>query len=137
MFLKGCFSFMYLFFFYQGFLSQTLTTHRTYSRGTRKEVDYLFIPLYHFNPLQGHSDFYFVTLHVRWLSHIFNHTAAWIYLAACYLMRFTIWLIDDVIQGFCYTTAIQYYLTLHWKLNHTCCIDYHPCITSKPTNQVC
>ena len=80
---------------------------------------------------------------MRWLSHIFNHTDAWIYLAACYLMRFllsywiNIWLID-VIQGFCYNTAIQYYLTLETEsyLLHcilvlqanqlTKCASHHP-----------
>ena len=35
------------FSFYQGFLSRTLTTHRTAGEGRRP----LFIPLYHFHPL--------------------------------------------------------------------------------------
>ena len=35
------------FFFYQGFVSQTLTTHRTAGEGRGRS----FIPLYHFHPL--------------------------------------------------------------------------------------
>ena len=47
------------------------------------------------------------TLHVRWLSHIFNCNAC-IYQAAT-----------------------------RWDLPPWTRIDYHPCITSEPTNQVC
>ena len=36
-------------FFYQGFLSRTLTTHRTAGEGRGP----LFIPLYHFHPLKN------------------------------------------------------------------------------------
>ena len=72
-------------------------------------------------PTHEYSDIYFATLHVRWLSHIFNRTAC-IYQAATRWdlppYRITIWLIDDVmlifvcllvdfIQGSCYS-----YLTL-------------------------
>ena len=96
------------FFFYHGFLSRTLTTYRTAG------------PL---PPTHEHSDIYFATLHVRWLSHISNRTAC-IYQAATRWdlppYWITIWLIDyvmltfvcllvDLIQGFCYS-----YLT-HWK----------------------
>ena len=38
---------LHLFFFYQGFLSRTLTTHRTAGEGRGPS----FIPLYHFHPL--------------------------------------------------------------------------------------
>ena len=76
----------------------------------------LTLPLVH-----EHSDIYFATLHMRWLSRISNCTAC-IYQAATRWdlppYRITIWLIDDVmlifvcllvdlIQGFCYS-----YLTL-------------------------
>ena len=49
----------------------------------------------------------FVTLHVRWLSHIFNRTVC-IYQAATRWdlppYRITIWLIDDVTLSFCLFT---------------------------------
>ena len=56
--------------------------------------------------------------------------------------RITIWLIDDVkfvlvfllddlILGFCYSNLH----TGNWWIRAR--IDYHPCITSEPTNQVC
>ena len=60
----------FFFFFYQDFLSQTLTTHRTAGEGR--------------GPFLFHSTtstrsrtfrYLFATLHVRWLSHIFNRTA--------------------------------------------------------------
>ena len=47
--------FMYIHLFYQGFLSQTLTIHRTAGEGRRSS----FIPLYHFHPLL------FATLYLR------------------------------------------------------------------------
>ena len=87
----------------------------------------------------------FATLHVRWLSHIFNRYAC---LPDCYSIRFTTlsnyhltdWLIDDalfvclldeLILGFCY---IDFETGNRWIWTR---INYHLCITSKPTNQVC
>ena len=62
----------FLCFFYQGFLSQTLTIHRTASEGRVPP----FIPLYHFHPLTNIKKFiYNIYLHVRWLSRIFNRNA--------------------------------------------------------------
>ena len=87
----------------------------------------------------------FATLHVRWLSHIFNRTAC-IYQTAtrCDLppYRTTIWLIDDVklvfvcllkdlMLGLCYSNL---FTGNRWTRAR---IDYHPCITSEPTNQMC
>ena len=70
-----------------------------------------FIPLYHFHPLRH----LFATLHVRWLSHIFNRNAC-VYQTATWWVfpphRITIWVIDDamfvclldeLILGFCYS----------------------------------
>ena len=109
--------FWYLFSFYQGFLSRTLTTHRTVAEG-RGDHLYSTLP---FPPAHAHSDIYFSTLHVRRLSHISNRTAC-IYQADTRWdltpYQITIWLIDDVmlifvcllvdfIQGSCYS-----YLTL-------------------------
>ena len=58
----------------------------------------------------------FATLHVRWLSHIFNHTAS-IYQTTYYSMWFT--------------TLSNYHLIDWWREVS------HPCITSEPTNQMC
>ena len=43
----------FVFFFYQDFLSQTLTTHRTAGEGRGPS----FIPLYHFHPLTNIQTF--------------------------------------------------------------------------------
>ena len=44
---------IFFFFFYQGFISQTLTTHRTAGEGRGPS----FIPLYHFHPLTNIQTF--------------------------------------------------------------------------------
>ena len=59
--------FLTLFFFYQGFLSQTLTIPWTAWDRWRPAF-----PLYHFRSLTNiHS---LTNLHVRWLASVFNHT---------------------------------------------------------------
>ena len=87
----------------------------------------------------------FATLHVRWLSNIFNctaciyQTATWWELPPYWI---TTWLIDDVkvvfvclhddlILGFCYSNLDTGYRWTRARIN------YHPCITREPTNQVC
>ena len=87
----------------------------------------------------------FATLQVRWLLHIFNCTAC-IYQTATRwdlpLYRITIRLTDDVklvfvcllndlILGFCYSNLDT---GNRWTQTP---IDYHPCITSELTKQVC
>ena len=87
----------------------------------------------------------FTTLLVRWLSHIFNRSAC-IYQTATWWdlssYRITICLIDDVklvfvcllndlILGFCYRNIDS------WNQWTGTRIDYCPCITNQPTNQVC
>ena len=59
-----------IFFFYQGFLSRTLTTHRTAGEGRGPF-------LFHSTTSTRSWTFrhLFATLHVRWLSHIFNRNA--------------------------------------------------------------
>ena len=86
----------------------------------------------------------FAALHVRWLSHIFNRNAC-IYQTSTrwYLPSYqiTIWLIDDVILIFVYMLVdlILGFVTAIWdeKPVDSNSHDYHPCITSKRTNQVC
>ena len=80
----------------------------------------------------------FATLNVRWLSHIFNcnaciyQTGTWWDLPPYWI---TIWLIDDVMLIFAclLIDLILGFAAAIWLSS----INYHPCITSKPTNQVC
>ena len=88
------------------------------SRGKKGTIFYFTLPR---PPAHEHSDFYFATLHVRWLSHISNRTACIYQAATRWNLQpypITIWLIDDLmlifvcllvdlIRGFCYS-----YLTL-------------------------
>ena len=122
--------------FYQGFLSQTLTIHRTAG-------DHL---LFHPTTSTRSRTFrhLFATLHVRWLSHIFNRTACIYQTATRWDLPpywITILLIDDVTLSFCLRDDLilafllqQFETGNRWIRTR---IDYHPCITSAPTNQVC
>ena len=101
--------------------------------------------LFHFSTSTRSRTFrhLFATLHVRWLSRIFNRNVCnyQIY----HLMELPFdwlidWLIDDamfvclldeLILGFCYS---DFDIGNRWIWTR---IDYHPCITSAPTNQVC
>ena len=88
----------------------------------------------------------FATLYVRWLSHIFNRIVC-IYQAATRWdlppYRITIWLTNDVTLSFClftwwfdssFSLLRQSETGNRWIWTR---IDYHSCITSEPTNQVC
>ena len=128
-------------FFYQGLLSQTLTVHRTAGKGRDHR-------LFH-STTSTHSwtlRHLFATLHVRWLSRIFNRNA-------CVYQTATRWdlsiyhfielpfewfiddalfvcLLDELILGY---LLQQFGMRNRWILTR---IDYHPCITSELTNQV-
>ena len=88
---------------------------------------------------------HFATLHVRWLSHIFYHTTCIYQTATRWDLqpyRTTIWLIDDVTVVFvCLRdNLILAFLIQQFEIGNQwvqTCIDYQPCITSEPTNQVC
>ena len=86
----------------------------------------------------------FATLHLRWLSHIFNCTACIYQTATRWDLPpypITIWLID----WWCRVCLFTWWFDSRFLLKQFnkgsrriwTCIDYHPCITSKPTNQVC
>ena len=88
----------------------------------------------------------FPFLLVRWLSHIFNRISCIYQTASRWDLppyQITIWLIDDVTLSFCLFTwwfdssffLLQQSETRDRSIRTR--IDYHPCITSKPTNQVC
>ena len=86
------------FFFYQDFLSRTLTTHRI----TRKGGDHLLFLSTTSTRLRTFRHLV-ATLHVRWISHIFNRTACIYHVATRWdlpLYRITIWLINDVMLIF-------------------------------------
>ena len=87
------YNFMHFLFFYQGFLSQTLTIHRT-QQG--KEGDHLlFLSTTSTRPQTLRH--LFATLHVRWLSRIFNRNACVYQIATRWDLppyRITIWLIN-------------------------------------------
>ena len=85
----------------------------------------------------------FSTLHVRWLSRIFNRSACVYQTATRWDLppyRTTVWLIDwgsnvclldELILGFYYS---DFDMGNWWIWTH---IGYHPWITSESTNQVC
>ena len=106
-----------IFFLYQGFLSQTLTTHRT--AGERRGPS--FIPLHSTISIRPQTlRHLFASLHVRWLSHIFNRNAC-VYQTATWWdlppYRITIWLIDDVTLSFCLFTwwfDSSFFVTAIW-----------------------
>ena len=95
--------FFLVYFFYQGFFF-TDTDDPQDSR--EREGNHL---LFHSttstrSQIFGHL---FATLHVRWLSHIFNHIACIYQTATRWDLppyRITIWLIDDVTLSFCLFT---------------------------------
>ena len=89
----------------------------------------------------------FATLYLRWLSHILNSNAC-IYQTATRwdlpLYRIAIWMINDVMLiFFCLLVdLILGFVTAIWLFDMRnrwtrTLVDYHPCITSEPTNQVC
>ena len=132
--------FFFLFvFFYQGFLSQTLTIHRTAVEGRGPS----FIPLYHLHQLTKLRHL-FATLHARWLSRIFNCNAMLTRLLLNEIYHLIglpfDWLVDDgmftclldkLFLGF---LLQRFDMANRWIWTR---IDYHPCIKSEPTNQVC
>ena len=102
-----------------------------------------FIPLCHYhNHFHARSRtfrYLFSTLHVRWLSHIFNRTtciyqtATWRDLPPYWI---TIWLIDDVKLVCLRDDLILAFLLQQFEMRHRWIrtrIDYHPCITSELT----
>ena len=87
-----------IFFFYQGFLSWTLTTHSTAGEGRAPS----FIPLYHFRPLTNIQTF--ICNFVREMTITYH-----LYLPDCHSMRFT--------------TFLNYHLTDDVMLIFVCLLD--------------
>ena len=132
--------FTIMFFFLSGFSSQILTIHRT---GQGKRGDYL---LFHSttSTRSRTSRHLFATLHVKWLSRIFNRKA-------CVWQTATRWdlppyrITISVIEWWCNACLFTWWIDTRFLLQRfeignrwiSTRIDYHPCITSEPTNQVC
>ena len=135
----GSFNFIiFFFFFYQGFLSQTLTIDRT----AREGRDHLLFHSTTSTRLRTLKHL-FATLHLRWLSRIFNRNACVYQTATQWALppnRITIWLIDCWCNACLFTWWIDSRFLLQrfdmgnrWIWTR---IDYHPCITSEQTDQV-
>ena len=126
----------FCYFFYQGFLSETLTIHRTAREGRGPS----FIPLYHFHPLTNIQTFILKLCTIF----IFNRNACVYQTATRWDLppyRITIWLID-LWCNICLFTwwfdskfLLQQFDLGNWWIWTR--INYHPCIKSEPTNQVC
>ena len=133
-----------MFFLYQGFLFR----HWRFTGQQRKGGGHL---LFHSTTSTRSRTLrhLFATLHVRWLSPFFNRNASvyesvtrWNDLPP---YRVTIWLIDWLIDwwyNICLSTwlidskfLLQRFDMGNWWIWTR--IDYHICITSEPTNQVC
>ena len=131
-------------FFYQGFFSQILMIHRTAGKGRGSS----FVPLYHFHPLTNIAMFIYnfvceMTLHVRWLSRIFNRHACVYQTANRWDLppyQVTILLTD----WWCNVCLFNWWIHTRFLLQRFDIgnqsiwtrMDYHSCITSEPTNQM-
>ena len=92
-------NFVKIVFFYQGFLSQTLTIHRTVGEETGP---FLFISSTSTRS-RTFRNFFLATLHVSWLLRIFNCTTCIYQIATRWdlpLYWITIWLIYDILLNF-------------------------------------
>ena len=89
----------------------------------------------------------FGTLHVRWLSRIFNRNVCVYQTATRWDLppyQITIWLIDWLIDWWCNVCLFTWWIDSKFLLQLFdrgnrwiwTRIDYHSCITSEPTNQV-
>ena len=128
-----------VFFFYQSFLHR----HWRFTRQQGKGGDHL---LFHSTTSTSSRTLrhLFATLHVRWLSRIFNRNACVYQTATRWDLppyRITIWVIDWWFNVCLFTWWIDTrFLLQQFDIGNRWIgtpIDYHPCITSYPTNQVC
>ena len=136
---KGSFTTTLPFFFYQGFPSQILTTHRIAGEGRGPS----FIPLYHFHLLMNIQTFICNFAYEMTTTYFKLHR---LHLPDCYSKRFTvlldtIWLIAVMLVFVCLRNDLILAFLIQksekgnrWTQTR---INYHPCITSEMTNQVC
>ena len=125
--------YLYFFFLYQGFLHR----HWRFTEQQGKGGDHL---LFHSTTSTRSRTLrhLFATLHVRWLSHIFNHNACVYQTATQWDLppyRITIW----VIEWWCNICLFIWWIDTRFLLQRFdignrwiwTCIDYHPLITSE------
>ena len=124
------------FFFYQGFLHR----HRRFTGQQRKGGDHLLF-LFTTSTCSRTLRNLFATLHVRWLSHIFNCNAC-VYQTATRWDLPPYWITIWVIDWWCNVCLFTWWINIRFSLQRFDIgnqwiwtrIVYHPCITSEPTN---
>ena len=130
-------------FSYQSFLSPRLATHRTAREGRRS----YFIPLYHFHPLTIIQIFICNFTPEMTIAYIQSHH---FYLPDCYWMKFTTLSDYHLIDWWCDVSSLLFACLFTWWFDSSffvvaiwngnrwtlTLIDYHTCITSRPTDQV-
>ena len=133
---------MLLFFFYRGFFSRTLTAHRTAAEKRGPS----FIPLYYFHPLTNIQTF--ICNFAREMTMTYFQWKR-LYLPDCYSMRFSTtlsnyyfieWWCNLDFRLFACWFDFRFFDLQLFHLRNRCTrtrIDYHPCNTSEPPNQVC
>ena len=125
----------------KSFLSQTLTIHRTAGEGKEGTIVYSTLQL---PPAHGHWKIYlqlcmwddyhvfliatldFTRLLLDEIYHLIELLFDWLIDDAMFVC-----LLNELILGFCYS---NFDIGSRWTWTR---IDYHPCNSSEPTNQVC
>ena len=127
------------FFFSIRVFSQALTIHRTAGEVIGKS----FIPLYQFRPLTNIETF-ICNFACEMTTRTFNRNACVYQTAIRWDLppyRITIWVTDWWCNVCLFTWWIETrFLLERFNIGNRwiwTCIDYHSCITSEPTNQVC
>ena len=129
----------FFFFFFSIWVFFTDTDDSQDSREREETIFYSSLPL----PPRTLRNL-FATLHLRWLSRIFNRNACVFQTATRWDLppyRITIWVVDWGCNVCLFTWWIDIRFLLQWlDIGNPWIwtrIVYHPCITCKPTNQVC
>ena len=126
-------------FFLSGFSSLTLTIHRTSGKG-RDHLLFHSITSIRLRTLRHLP----ATLHVRWLSCLFNRNAC-VYQADTQWDLPHYWITIWVIDWWCNVCLFTWWIDTRFLLQRFDIgsrwiwtrIDYHPCSTGEPTNQAC
>ena len=85
---------------------------------------------------RGYFRYLFATLHVRWRTHIFNRNASIYRLIELLFNWLMMWCCLSFVCLLIWFWVLLQLLDVRNRWISTR-VDYHPCITSEPTNQVC
>ena len=126
------------------FLSGFSFTDTDDSQNSRRREGPSFISLYHFHSFTNIQTF-ICNFACEMTITYFNRTACIYQTATRWDLppyRITIWFIDDVTLAFIclrddYDSSFFVTAISDWKPVDLNSLDYHPCITSEPINQVC